>query len=306
MAEAPVAVLMVAVGFQLAFQAPVNRALGRSVGPLPAVFVSFLVGAVLLAVVISVSGDLGRVGELDGRSPLLLLGGVCGAAYVTVAALTVGRIGAGAVASATVAGQLIGSLLVDGLGLFGIETRSIGLREVIGGLLLVIGTVLVAGTRPDRAPGQRPTPAVGALPVPLLVFAVVAAGLAVGFQHPLNSNLADSSGDLPAALVNFLVGSIVVGAIVFLSGSAGGLREIRAAPTWTLAGGPIGAVTVLASLATVPALGATALVATTVAGQLGGSIAIDRFGLVGLPSFRITALRWLGLALLALGTFAVL
>ena len=52
---------VVAVGAQLAIQAPINSGLGRTVGKLPAALISFFVGLGLLLVICVAAGELGRL-----------------------------------------------------------------------------------------------------------------------------------------------------------------------------------------------------------------------------------------------------
>jgi len=47
------------------------------------------------------------------------------------------------------------------------------------------------------------------------------------------------------------------------------------------------------------------VVAATIAGQLTGSVIIDRFGLLGLSKQPLTVARVLGIAFLAVGVFLV-
>ena len=62
---------------------------------------------------------------------------------------------------------------------------------------------------------------------------------------------------------------------------------------------------VLASLGAVPVIGAAAIAAATVTGQLAGSALLDRYGLLGLEVRPIDRTRALGLAMLLAGTLAV-
>lgn len=296
------AALMVLAGMQIALQPPVNRALGAYVGRLPAIWVSFVVGFTVLLVVSVAAGEAGRLEALGSAPPWQLLGGLCGAFFVTATALTVGRLGAAAVAAATVSGQLVGSLLVDGFGLFGLESEAISLLALAQVAPLIAGTILVTYDRFSPASRSRERPD-GKLP---LLAAVFLAGITVGFQHPLNSALADSVGGLNAGLANFGVGLIVLSLITVLLGQNGELRAIASAPAWTLSGGLLGVVIVVTSLSVIPVIGAVALTATTVLGQLAGSVVLDRFGLVGLERRPIDGPRLLGLLLLVVGMVLVL
>jgi bacterial/archaeal transporter family-2 protein len=55
----------------------------------------------------------------------------------------------------------------------------------------------------------------------------------------------------------------------------------------------------------VRSLGAGGVTAATIAGQLAASVAVDHFGLLGVERQPVTALRIVGVALLAGGVFLV-
>lgn len=296
MSTGMVSVAIVAVGAQLALQAPINSALGSHVGRLAASLVSFVVGTAVLLALVVLTGEASRSGELSAVPAYQLLGGLIGATYVATATLTVARIGAGAVVAATITGQLLSSLLVDDLGIIGVETVPLDPLRIGGAVLLVAGTVLVVGL--DRRPVAQPVRRFHLV----AVGTVFAAGLLVGLQHPLNGLLAESSGELLAGLTNFVTGTLFLAAIVLFTGRAARLGRFRQAPAWQFVGGLIGVVTVVAALSAVSTIGAAGLTAALVTGQLIGSIAIDRAGAFGLTVRTITPKRALGVALLVAGT----
>ena len=135
--------IMAVVGGCIALQAPINAGLGKSTGSFAAATVSFAVGTVLLAAIVSVSGKAGGLGEAAHVQWYYLLGGVLGAAYVFSALVLVSQIGAGAVAAATVTGQLTTSVVLDQIGFLGLERQPITSTRVVGILLLLAGTYLI-------------------------------------------------------------------------------------------------------------------------------------------------------------------
>lgn len=135
--------IMAVVGGCIALQAPINAGLGKSTGSFAAATVSFAVGTVLLAAIVSVSGKAGGLGDAAHVQWYYLLGGVLGAAYVFSALVLVSQIGAGAVAAATVTGQLTTSVVLDQIGFLGLEQQPITSTRVVGILLLLAGTYLI-------------------------------------------------------------------------------------------------------------------------------------------------------------------
>lgn len=138
------AVLLTAVvGGVLALQAPINAGLGRATGQLPAALVSFMVGTLLLAVIVGLSGDVAGLGSTFQVRWYYLLGGALGAAYVTVALIAVRSIGAGGVAAATITGQLVAAVAIDRLGILGLERTPITVGRAVGVALLLVGTYML-------------------------------------------------------------------------------------------------------------------------------------------------------------------
>ena len=140
------AVLLTAVtGGLIALQAPINSALGRSIGTFQAAFISFAIGTTLLAVIAGLSrggfGQISEIGSIPGWH--YLLGGVLGAAYVTTVLVTVRTLGAGGVTAATIAGQLAMSVVVDHQGWLGVERDPVTAVKLLGIALLGAGTFLI-------------------------------------------------------------------------------------------------------------------------------------------------------------------
>ncbi len=136
--------LTAAVGGLIALQAPINSMLGKSVGTWQAAAVSFGIGTLLLATIVTLAG--GGWGDLDGLRGApwyYLIGGLLGAAYVTTVLVTVRSLGAGGVTAATISGQLTMSLVVDQLGWLGVEREPITAPRVLGVVMLAAGTYLV-------------------------------------------------------------------------------------------------------------------------------------------------------------------
>jgi transporter family-2 protein len=138
------AVLLTAlVGGLIALQPPINAGLGRATGNLPAALVSFAVGTLLLALIVGLTGKAGGLSSTFDVRWYYLIGGMLGAAYVTVALIAVSSIGAGGVAAATVTGQLATAVIIDRLGILGLEETPLSATRIAGVVLLLAGTYLV-------------------------------------------------------------------------------------------------------------------------------------------------------------------
>jgi transporter family-2 protein len=293
--------LMVLVGAQLAPQAPINRGLSHRVGGLAAAFVNFAVGGVLILVVCAAAGKLGGVWGVWHVPPGDLAGGLLGAGFVLLALLCVGSIGASGVAAATVTGQLIASLALDATGALGLERRSPTAPVLLGALAVLAGTLLIL-PRERAVAGPDPAPALARLGPGA---AMVLGGALLGVQHPLNGQLAGSIGDLPSSVVNFAVGAGALLAVLAGAGQAPRLTRLPGVPRHLLVGGVFGALNVTVALTMVDRIGAGALAAATVTGQLIASLALDRAGLLGLRPHPVTRRRAAGALLLIAGTVLV-
>jgi len=140
----------------------------------------------------------------------------------------------------------------------------------------------------------------------LAVLVGAGAGCLVGLQAPINSRLGKTIGTLPAASFSFIVGTTALVLItVVVQGGLGALGGVGRAPWWALIGGLLGAVYVATALVAVRTLGAAGLTAVVIFGQLGVSVVIDRFGLLGIALHPVTAQRVLGLVLLVAGVALV-
>jgi len=140
----------------------------------------------------------------------------------------------------------------------------------------------------------------------LAVLLGVGAGCLVGMQAPINSRLGKTVGGLQAASFSFLVGTVALVSLSFvLRGGLGSLGQVGRVPWWALVGGLLGAVYVFVALEAVRTLGASGLTAVVILGQLAISVAVDRFGLLGVARQSIDLQRIIGLALLAAGVVLV-
>ena len=136
------------------------------------------------------------------------------------------------------------------------------------------------------------------------MFALLA-GAMLPIQFGINAQLANwVGGSVRAALVSFVVGA--AGLLVAVLFAARGWPDRAGdAPWWVWIGGLLGAFYVLGSIVTAPKLGAATLVALILAGQAVASLLVDHYGWVGFEEHPITALRVVGVVLLAGGVVLV-
>ena len=128
-------------------------------------------------------------------------------------------------------------------------------------------------------------------------------GILLPIQVGVNVELAIYiNSPILAAFISFLVGAFCLILIAFIVKSPFPTwSQIMEVPSWTLAGGLIGASVVFASIVAGPNIGALALVSLLLAGQLIGSVLIDHYGWLGFTVQKMDFQRSLGIILLVGG-----
>jgi transporter family-2 protein len=140
----------------------------------------------------------------------------------------------------------------------------------------------------------------------LAVVLTACVGGLIALQAPINSVLGKAVGTWQAATVSFAIGTVLLAGIAGVAaGGFGAIGEARHLSWYYLTGGVLGAAYVTTVLVTVRSLGAGGVTAATIAGQLTMAVVVDQLGILGVSKHPITALRVLGVALLAAGTFLI-
>ena len=136
----------------------------------------------------------------------------------------------------------------------------------------------------------------------------IASGAFIAVQAPINSQLARGLGlPVAAAAFSFLSGAIVLGlaTLVVTRGQGISLDWKAPAPWLFVAGGILGGSYVTISTLLIPRIGAAALMAFLVAGQLLAGMVLDRVGFLGMAVREITLGRVTGAILLMAGALLV-
>jgi len=143
-----------------------------------------------------------------------------------------------------------------------------------------------------------------------MIFALLlalAAGVLLPVQAGLNAQLRSALGSpIAAAFISFLVGTAALAAATLLfriSFPVSRAWAVTHPVQWS--GGIIGALYVLAAVVLAPKLGAGTLVAAVVAGQMITSLLLDHYGLIGFPVHPLSAVRFIGAALIIMGVVLI-
>lgn len=135
--------IVVAAGFAVAFQSPMNAALGRAIGSgVAAAAVSFGVGFLVLFGLALVIGQTSAFGRIPTVSPLLLLGGALGAAFVWAMLWSVPILGSLTAISALILGQIVAALVIDATGMFGLAVQAVTWPRLAAAALVAAGVAL--------------------------------------------------------------------------------------------------------------------------------------------------------------------
>ncbi len=134
----------IAAGLLVGLQPAANSALSKHVGDFGAAFVSITISATVIALLLLTAGHPGELKGLGSIKPEQLIGGLGGAAVVTIGLVAVRPLGAGAVVALLVAAQLVMSVIADQFGWLGLRHVSVNAPRLVGLVLVIAGTVLVS------------------------------------------------------------------------------------------------------------------------------------------------------------------
>lgn len=262
-------------GAALAVQARINGELGERLGDgLFAALISFGSGLVILLVATALTPGMRRglrnIGAaVRGGSlrPWQLAGGTCGAYLVACQGLTVGAIGVAVFTVAVVGGQSASGLLVDRRGIGPAGPQPVTTARVLAAIGAVAAVAISVSDR-FTAPGEAHVVALAALPL--------VAGLALSWQQAVNGRVGVAAGGpLPATLVNFAVGSVVLLVVVAVSAAVRGVPGTYPPQPWLYVGGTLGIPVVALSVLAVRWIGVLLASMATVAGQIAAALLLD-------------------------------
>ena len=139
-----------------------------------------------------------------------------------------------------------------------------------------------------------------------MCFLAIAAGMTMSVQAGINSQLQIHWAQSPilAAFISFIVG--LVGLVILLLATRTPIPPLPEKLTlWHWSGGLLGAFFVTVTVFVAPRLGATTMVALFLAGQVGISLFLDHFGVLGYAQKSLSWQRLFGAMLVAGGVFMI-
>jgi transporter family-2 protein len=141
-----------------------------------------------------------------------------------------------------------------------------------------------------------------------LVLLTIAAGAGLVVQTAMNAGLGNALGrPILGTAMNFVVGLGALLLFILATRTPMPTREmVGSAPAWVWFGGLMGALYVATVTVAGPRLGAVAILALSVTGQLVASVVVDHFGLLGFPQQPVDLVKIIGVLLVCAGVALVL
>ncbi|WP_136253357.1 DMT family transporter [Onishia niordana] len=133
---------------------------------------------------------------------------------------------------------------------------------------------------------------------------VLCAGMGLSVEAGLLGPLGEQVGHLSATLSIFLVGGLLLTlAMIFIGRPP--LTTLFQQPRWLLTGGLLGPIYVVVLTLTTPIVGVGMTMVGILCGQIGASLIIDHFGLLGSERRAIDGYRLLALVLIFLALWLI-
>jgi transporter family-2 protein len=144
-------------------------------------------------------------------------------------------------------------------------------------------------------------------PAVLLPIALVfVGGTLIALQAPTNSMLAKAGGSpVLAALISFAVGTVALFLVWLASGNRPSAEAFAKLPPYVWLGGLYGAFFVAVAAFAAPRIGLASLITVGIGGQIVMAMALDHFGVLGLPRDAVTLPKLLGAGLVLAGVVLV-
>lgn len=304
------------MGFGVSTQTVVNTRLRTYLGsPLLASLTSFAVGTIALCLLLIIQ----RHAVIPDASVAInnpwwfWLGGVLGAAWITINIFVFQQLGAVQTSILPVLGQVVMGVLIDQFGLFRTTVKEITFIQIVGMCLVLLGIIIAVALPALRHQATHPKEAQESSSNSLFAWfwriLGILAGAMIATQSAINTQLSVAlSSGVHASFISFLIGTIVLLLIfVVTDGHFTKLKNAigRHRPWWIWTGGVLGSCFVMLSVILVPWIGVGQMLVLILFGQLMGSICVEQFGWFGVPRKTLQKEQILGLLLLLIGVVII-
>ncbi|MFP7493690.1 DMT family transporter [Terribacillus saccharophilus] len=304
------ALIGILIGTGLSFQTAVNSQLRKFViSPYLASMISFVIGAISLAVIILITGSpLGIGWGFITQQPVWIwLGGVLGVIFLTVNILLFPKLGSVQTAIMPILGQIIMGMLIDNFGWFHSMKESFDIYRLIGIVLVLVGVFFAIAVQEFKSRIEKTQEINPTLWIWRLVG--IASGMLMSTQVAINGQLGIVlQSSIQAAFVSFFIGALTL--IIVVGVKDRSYTAIRnpikqKASWWVWLGGFLGAAYVLINIYLVKQVGTGQTVVLVLFGQIAGSLLIQRFGWMNSLKMRIDWIQIGGLMLILAGVIFI-
>ncbi len=312
----------VAVGIASLSSAACNAIIGVHVhSPLLGAAVAFCLGSCLLMTAVLLTAPVGSGAfECAQRRPYWweLMGGVCGALYLTTVVTSTTILGAAHTFALVVTGQLLSSVLIDSVGLMGGTPIPLTVVRVLGVAAAGLGATLAAHSGDSTRPHGKSDAASTSTPHFLLLAATAAAGALQPLQAALNARLASLLGGdalaasalvsavpnpLQAITISFCISAVITStfSVIFVKREAWAALPshlLELPKLAALIGAPAQALVLLGGAIIPKKLGTASYYTLLIAGEMFASLSADSLGILGLEQRALTLARASGVVLI--------
>ncbi len=209
-----------------------------------------------------------------------------------------------------VLGQIVMGTIIDMFGWFGAKQLPMTWIKFIGIIIMVVG-IFIAVVVPsiknrdvrqfdsETVSGQHPTVVLG-----WQIWAVVI-GFVAATQQAINGHLGTLLGSpSQASFVSFAVVTVIVILVALaVDKRLPNIQQLKETKAWNWLGGILGSLFVLASVITIPKIGAGLTIMMGLLGQIFGSILIQQFGWWKSMKSRVVLAQIVGMIIMLMGLF---
>lgn len=294
-------------GFLLANQNPINSDLSRIVrSPFLAASISFLVGTVFLGLLSwGMSGNLWPTREFISNQPMWIwLGGLLGGIYLTSNVVLFPKLGAMQTVILPILGQILMGTIIDTFGWFQAAIIPLTMLRLVGLVVLILGVVcavvLPSKLKKDELMLNNLEKETGKLF--WQIWAIIAGAISAT-QQAINGHLGTLlHNSEQAAFISFFTGFILIAIFsLILERRLPKLSELKTTKLWNWFGGILGGSFVLATVLTVPKIGAELTITMGLIGSITGSMLVQQFGWWRSAKSSVSLIQIIGVIIMAVG-----
>ena len=298
-------------GFLLANQNPINSDLSKIVrSPFLAASISFLVGTLFLGLLSwGMSGDLWPSRQFISKQPMWIWsGGLLGGIYLTSNVVLFPKLGAMQTVILPILGQILMGTIIDTFGWFKATLIPLTGLRFIGLVILTLGVicavVLPSALNKKELLLNNSSQNNGKLF--WQIWAIIA-GAVSAIQQAINGHLGTLlHNSEQAAFISFFTGFILITVFsLILERRLPKLSELKTTTVWNWFGGILGGSFVLATVLTVPKIGAGLTITMSLIGSIIGSMLVQQFGWWRSARSSISFIQIIGVIIMAVGVMII-